>query len=442
MSGIEFNFTPVGITNISLNTVVTHGIYRDENNKHKKDYYYLSADLDSSKGKPHLHSSTTNSHYTLENLFVVGPLTHIKNENATLILSFKPTGNNSKNKHSLQYICFPLNINGNKKNENFLTGVLNSGAGNKKTVTSIDLNEILGSSDDEEEHRFSRLRPEVDMVDIDIYFYSDITEVYFDASLSEDTSYPKKLSWITPEVQEGNHRYKSEPVKLSMFVEKTDTETETFTTLWDWGGKVKEPMETIVGKHNSKLTEEDQIYIQCAPAGASEQTEMVQVSAKGGSSNETRQLNYLTVGVIVVFINIMFIGLGYKAIYNVVSMFFVQNIIENIHEKHLDKRRGSPLNMFMFWAADIFPHFTTALWGKGNERTPPEKVIRVFSYAFYLFVIIIALHALRRKNMGLFHFAMLVTILFLVDVFFFFVQISNTSPEQYQLMREDKIASL
>jgi len=453
MSTIEFHFSSTGIKNISL-----HNVNYDENkdtdndnskkSKNEKDneisngYHYLTADLDNHSGSPHLYSHVRKLFYTLENLCIVGPLTNKNNENATLILSLKSINDHSSHsKPSMQYICFPLNINTNANNENFLTGVLN-GAGSKK-ISAIDLSELIPSSG-KNEYSFQYLHPENDMIDIDIYFYSTLTKVYYDPTL-ENASNPKNLKWITVDVQTDTKKF--EPVKLKLFMDNpipdTDEQKESFTTLWDWG-TVKEPMETVIGTQNENLSQEEQIYIQCAPAGASEKTEMVHTSAKdgkGGKHNETANLSFLVIGTITIITNILLVGLGYKMIYRVLSKFFVSNIIESHSSKHADKRRGNPFEMFLYWLADIIPHFLQIQWGEGNKRTSSESLIRVFVYGFYAFLLLLTLHSLKTKNMGMFHFALFVIAIYLFDVFFFFIQIRNLAPEQYQTLKEEKLTS-
>jgi hypothetical protein len=479
MSTIEFNFSSTGIKNISLHNV-THTENSDVGkegltNKQKKmlnyanknggvksfiekaknakkgnaakitnQYHYLTADLDNHSGSPNLYSHIRKLFYTLENLCIVGPLSNKKTENANLILSFKSINDyNSKSKPSMQYMCFPLNINTNANNEHFLTGVLN-GASNK-TISAVDLSELIPSSGNNE-YKFEHLHPKNDMIDIDIYFYSKVTSVYYDPSL-ENASNPKSLKWITPDVQSDTNKF--EPVKLKFFMDNPtsnkNNNDDNFTTLWDWE-PVKESMETIKATKNDNLSEEEQIYIQCAPAGASEQTEMVHTSAKknskkGGSHNENSNLSFLIIGTIVIIINILVVGLGYKMVYRVLSRFFIENVIESRSSKHADKRRGNPFEMFLYWLADIIPHFLQIQWGEGNKRTSSESLIRVFVYAFYAFLVLTVLYSLKTKNMSMFHFALFIIAIYVFDVFFFFIQVRNVAPDQYQTMKEEKLTS-
>jgi hypothetical protein len=378
--------------------------------------------------------------YTLENLYVVGPLLNKKKENATLILSFKSINDhNSKTKPSMQYMCFPLNINRNQKNENFLTGLFN--ASGNKTLSAIDLSDLIPSSNNNE-YTFNHLQPDNDMIDIDIYFYSNITNVYYDPSL-EDKNNPKAYKWITPDIQTDLNSF--EPVKLSIFMDNPieNDDKENFTTLWDWE-PVRESMKTVKGTHNTNLSEEEQIYIQCAPAGASQHTEMVHSSAKGGKGGkrkENNNLSFLVMGTVVIIVNILIVGLGYKMVYLVLSKFFVENVIESHGSKHADKRRGNPFEMFLYWIADIVPHFLQIQWGEGNTRTSSENLIRVFVYAFYAFLLLMTLHSLKTKNMSMFHFALFIICIYVADVFFFFIQIRNMAPEQYQTLKEEKLTS-
>jgi hypothetical protein len=57
--------------------------------KIEQRYHYLTAELDYQSGGSNLYSKLRDLHYTLENLYIVGPLTNLTGENATLILSFK-----------------------------------------------------------------------------------------------------------------------------------------------------------------------------------------------------------------------------------------------------------------------------------------------------------------------------------------------------------------
>jgi len=449
MSNIEFNFSSTGIKNISLNKInYTQNNEEEENeskgSSEKTQYHYLTADLDNHNGSPALYSQSSKIFYTLEKLFIVGPLSDKRRENATLILSFKSiNNNNSKSKPSLQYMCFPLDINTNIKNEHFLTGVLN-GAGNN-TISAVDLSELVPTSGNNK-YKFELLQPVNDMIDIDIYFYSEITSVYFDPSL-EDSSNSKSLLWITPDIQTETNKF--EPVKLISFVDNSSSnkgeDKDNFTTLWDWEGGIREPMETVTGSYNTNLSQEEQIYIQCAPAGASEETEMVHTNAKkgakGGSSNDNGNLSFLIIATMVIITNILLVGLGYKMVYRLLSKFFVENVIESHSSKHADRRRTNPFEMFLYWLADLIPHFLQIQWGEGNKRTSSESLIRVFIYGFYTFLLLTVLYSLKTKNMSMFHFALFIIAIYLFDIFFFFIQLRNMTPDQYSILKEEKLIS-
>jgi parvulin-like peptidyl-prolyl isomerase len=395
-------------------------------------FHYLTANLQNNNGSPNLYSFKNKLFYTLENLYIVGPFSSRKGENASLILFFKSINDYKSNKKpSTQYMCFPLNINTNSSNANFITGILN-GAGNK-TVTAIDLKELLPQNTNQ--YSFQHLTPKNDLLKIDIYFYSNVIPVYYDPSLvnkSQSNSY----NWITYDIQNDLNSF--EPVNLSMFMNKLNIdseegEEESFTTLWNWEA-IREPMQTVIATQNMNLSQDEQIYIQCSPAGASDETEMVHIKSKGHRNHESNNMVFMIITMIVIFVNIFVVGFGYKVIFKFLSGFFVKNVIESRYSKHSDKRR-SAFEMFLFWVLDLIPHFLDIQWGEENVRTTSERLIRIYMYLIYGILFFMYLFAMHYNNVTLMHFSLFLILLFVFDIFLFFLQIRNLSQVNYEALK-------
>jgi hypothetical protein len=419
---IDFNFPSISVDNNVLNYVTD---ISDIN------YYFLTANF-ATKGTSNLYSNKTKLHYTLENLYIVGPIRDLYNENANLILSFKSINDfNADTKPSTQYLCFPLNINTNSNNENLLTGLLNS-AGNK-SVSAIELNDLL--PENSKDYSFGHMNPSNDMLDIDIYFYPDIINVYYIPPVDNSGSVPT-YRWITSDTQK---QIKStEPIPLHIFIEKQST--ESFTTIWS-SHTEKESMDTITGTKNTNLSQEEKIYIKCAPAGASDKMETVHHDKNHGThhkkgkhrDSESANMSFVIMATIVIVVNILVVGLGYKTIYLLLSNFFVKNVIESKGKG----RRSSPFEMLVYWVADLFPHIFPGQWG--DKRSSSENLIRVFVYAFYVFLALMIMYSLQHKNMNLFHLSIYILFIYISDIFFFFIQISNMNPESYDKLRDSRL---
>jgi hypothetical protein len=283
------------------------------------------------------------------------------------------------------------------------------------------------------------------MLDIDVYFYPIVTNAYYDSSAKNNTV-PSSFKWITADIQTDNNNY--EPLRMSIFMNQS-IRAEGFTTLWDWK-TTREPMNTITAVENTKLSQEEQIYIQCSPAGASEQTQMVNANGTGGRGgkkgkfgkrgargrgyNESANMTMLIITMIVIFVNIFVVGFGYKMIFKFLSKFFVRNVIENRYSKHGDKRR-SAFEMFVFWVIDLVPHFFDMQWGEENVRTISERLIRIYIFLFYGILFFTFLFATKYHNVTLMHLSLFLIILLVLDIFLFFLQIRNLSQVNYEALK-------
>jgi hypothetical protein len=182
---------------------------------------------------------------------------------------------------------------------------------------------------------------------------------------------------------------------------------------------------------NKNLSQEEKIYIQCAPAGASQKTEMVQIDAR--RKKEKYNLSFIIIASIIVVMNILIIGMGYQTIYLLLSAFFIKSVIED--GRH--KRRNSPLEMFMYWMADLIPHVFEMQWN-GNKRTSSENLIRVFVYGFYAFLVVMILYSIKSRNMNLLYLAIYILFIYISDIFFFFIQIRNMNADSYEALKDSK----
>jgi len=371
--------------------------------KHYNKYYYLSASLDNQNGSSHLF--TNDMHFTLDNLYIVGT-DKISGANATLIISYKSINDfNNETSIVILYMFIPLNIrNQNQNNSNVLTGLLDAAYKNQPLTNSIDFNTLFNSELKEGFDDFSYFSyvPNTGITSMDIFMFPKIVDVYFS----------KNFKWITADIQQKLSI--SNPISLNILNTAQNTDKTT-----------------VSGTLNKNIAQEEQIYIQCAPAGASEETEMVQIDAK--NKKEKHNLSFIIIASLVVVMNILIIGMGYQTIYLLLSAFFIKNVIED--GRH--KRRNSPLEMFFYWIFDLFPHVVEMQWN-GNKRTSTENLIRVFVYGFYAFLVVMILYSIQSRNMNLLHLAIYILFIYISDIFFFFIQIRNMNAESYDALKDSK----
>lgn len=384
----------------------TFGIKKKSKKKNKtkyyNNYYYLSANLDNQNGSSHLF--TNNMHFTLGNLYIVGN-DKMSGANATLIISYKSINDhNNESSIVILYMFIPLNINQNTNNKNVITTLLDSAYKKEPLTSAIDFKPLLESSLKEGFTNFSYFNyiPNSGITSMDIFVFPKIVNVYFS----------QKFKWITSEVQ--NKLRISKPISLNTLKDAQNTKKKT-----------------VSGTLNKSLSKEEKIYIQCAPAGASQKTEMVQIDAR--RKKEKHNLSFIIIASLVVVMNILIIGMGYQTIYLLLSAFFVKNVIED--GRH--KRRNSPLEMFLYWIADLFPHIVEMQWN-GNKRTSSENLIRVFVYGFYAFLVVMILYSIKSRNMNLLYLAIYIIFIYISDIFFFFIQIRNMNAESYDALKDSK----
>ena len=370
--------------------------------KYYNNYYYLSANLDNQNGSSHLF--TNNMHFTLGNLYIVGN-DKMSGANATLIISYKSINDhNNESSIVILYMFIPLNINQNTNNKNVITTLLDSAYKKEPLTSAIDFKPLLESSLKDGFTNFSYFNyiPNSGITSMDIFVFPKIVNVYFS----------QKFKWITSEVQ--NKLRISKPISLNTLNDAQNTKKKT-----------------VSGTLNKSLSKEEKIYIQCAPAGASKKTEMVQIDAR--RKKEKHNLSFIIIASLVVVMNILIIGMGYQTIYLLLSAFFVKNVIED--GRH--KRRNSPLEMFLYWIADLFPHIVEMQWN-GNKRTSSENLIRVFVYGFYAFLVVMILYSIKSRNMNLLYLAIYIIFIYISDIFFFFIQIRNMNAESYDALKDSK----
>ena len=370
--------------------------------------------------------------YTFTKICIVGKTSKNDVANANLIISLNAINNkNNGEPINTAYVIFPLIItkDKNKKNANpDITNLLTI-TNEKNKKVSIDFKTLLTSN----------IIKKGQSIPFDIYEYKDKVSVekinvnIFVCSKINEVFYPLKLRWINEKIQKiiGN----TYPINLSTLKAALNPKNkikEGFSNKENFS--IREPLiEGSTGMYDPNLFQEEQIYIQCAPAGASTQTKAVKVDAKKSSKKDTDNLSLLISVTVIIMVNILVIGIGYTSIYGLLSRFFVRNVIENGHHK----RRDSPLSMFLMWMLDNGPHFEfmNSLWN-GQTRTSSEKLIRVFVFAFYTIILVMILYGYNKKGKrNLVHLAFYILFIYIADIFFFFIQIHNMSIQQYESLK-------
>ena len=370
--------------------------------------------------------------YTFTKICIVGKTSKNDVANANLIISFNAINNKNDGKPiNTAYVIFPLNITRDKNDVNVNPDITNllTKPNEKNKKASIDFRTLLTSNNIKNGQK----------VPFDIYEYKDkdslqvIKVNIFVCSKINSVFIPVKLRWINKETQKlASTINPIDLLKLNAALNPKNEIKEGFSNKENFS--IREPLiEGSTGIYDSNLFQEEKIYIQCAPAGASTQTQAVKVDAKKSSKKDTDNLSLLISATVIIVVNILIIGLGYTSIYGLLSKFFVRNVIENGHHK----RRDSPLSMFLMWMLDNGPHFEfmNSAWNN-QSRTSAEKLIRVFVFTFYTMILIMILYGYNtRGKRNLVHIAFYILFIFIADVFFFFIQIHNMSIQQYDNLK-------
>ena len=402
----EFNFPAVKVSYIKLEYL------RVPINKLFKNYYYLSARLDNQNGSAQFLYK--GMYYTFENLYIVGNIVdQDTSDTKYLIISYKTINDyNNKTPVATLFVLFPLTITTDINDTNVISGLIEAGKKKTSLVNSVFLNSLLENSTSTNKglYKFSHYNRVLNsgITNMNILRYEKTINVYVNSSTT-----PKITKWLDV----GTQKTYSKPISL--------------TTLRD---TLKNKKNDFVGLLNQNLTKEEQIYIQCAPAGASTQTKAVKVDATKSSKKDSDNLSLLISATVIIVVNILVIGIGYTSIYGLLSRFFVRNVIENGHHK----RRDSPLDMFLMWILDNGPHFefVNSAWNN-QTRTSAEKLIRVFVFAFYTMILVMILYGYNTKGKrNLVHLAFYILFIYIADVFFFFIQIHNMSIQQYESLKQ------
>jgi hypothetical protein len=261
----EFHFPAVKVSKIKLDNLSV-----PIKKSFKKDYYYyLSASLDNQNGSAQFLYK--GMHYTFENLYVVGK---INSDTNNLIISYKSVNDyDNKTPIASLFVLFPLTITSESNDTNVISGLIDAGYKKTSSVNSISLNSLLQEPSDSTSQKgsypFSHYSRVLNsgITNMDIFVYQSTTKVY--------SAYKSKLAkWLGVE----NQKFYPKPISL--------------TPLKDTLKNKKPDLKVFL---NQNLTKEEQIYIQCAPAGASTHTEVVKVNAKNDSKTDSDNLSFFKI---------------------------------------------------------------------------------------------------------------------------------------------------
>jgi hypothetical protein len=436
----QINFLPTNLKNIDLNTVK----YKDnekgnENNKDNKetDYYYLSADFFNHNHPVNVFLDNNKMYYTTEKLFIIGDLNGSENPSeATLVIYLKSASDYGENKPSQVYMCYPLKSSkiNSKQNVDEILSILN------KETNSLDLNSILYNYNDNYELSIESNNT----TDTFVYIFkntfsvfnlatylTDLTEEDDNKNTKSKSSKKKKPDIRTPKVD----------VQWLTYISQETAQGNKKRTPFDLSilnnDSIENPPISTKGIINEGLTNEEQIYIQCSPVGASEETTPMKLTnpkeSPGNSENTLKMYSMLFVTIMVVISSVW----AFSNIINRLLSFDFKRIIG------IDGSNDppNPLIMYLFFVMDMFPVVSglllntfgfsnlTRKYLKSGQFIPDtkEKKIQYFKRIFfallYVFVVM-KLSSHGKTTDWMFLFGILILIF---SQMLFFIIMSRTT---------------
>jgi hypothetical protein len=406
---IEINFPEVAN---NLHNIDTHG---------QPKHVYMTSTLMYEPEIPNLGAKK--KYYMTENLYIFGP--YNENSDITIVIKLLPMSKNSDSenppKPSEVYMCFPLQNSADKNYENAqIIQLIRNDV--EKPPTSLNLNKLLK----EEVLNFTCIKnTEYDYEkDIYVYILKEQIEIY---NLTK--AFPKDYVWLTQESQ-ATSNYPKDPFDLSILY---STNPNYKTTV---SASIENMHETFSGMEGFKEGASDMVdisgvqipkqgvYIQCKPAGASDET--VPMNMTSPSSRKDAERQSFIIMFIVVMLLTVFVFFGQKFIYSMLSVDFRKNI--GIQDRgHIEK--NDPMTMFVRFLLDAVPFMRPY----DTDYTNSEFPKRVFSWIMYGFFItssifgtIFASKSQKKSGTKYIFLYMFLTLLYIQ--FLFFILMMRSDP--------------
>lgn len=320
------------------------------NNKNVKDgtkYYYVTAKFFNHNHPANLYISSNNIYYTTEELYIVGSLDSPEDKSkATLIFYLKSASDYGDRKPSHVYMCFRLqssNVN-SKTNVDEVVNII------KKDINALDFNTTLSQFGN---LTFSKMTKVNQTTETYVYIFNQVFDVHnLETVLDKLGNNKGKAKWLTVKKQKDGQRNRtmgsSKPFDLEILVPDANKPLND---------------KTVKAVIDRNMTNEEKIYIKCAPAGASKETVPMKL-VSSSKKNDSSQLQIYTTLFASVMIVMIIVWSNQKIIYNLLTNDFKKIIgIDGSQDPPY------PLIMFAFFLIDMIPWISGILLNSlGNSN--------------------------------------------------------------------------
>lgn len=410
--------------------------YRNKVNN-DKSYYCYKASIDNNQTNITINS--TSKSYVAQQLFIIGDMTNNNNsltgvfntginsvsgnKSRTLIILLN-NNHQDKDKITQVYMCFPLepdNTNLSDTNMNqFINDVSSNtynfekGMKEKNKKLHLNMNSLL--SPNSNNLSFTYLIDHSNTM-VDTYAYKYNAPIYI-----------KDLEKIVPSVTTYKNTTGSQSIEYNLLTQ--DNQPDNPHIIFDLSIFKNAGANLVTGVMNTNLSvvDKDQIYIQCTPAGASEETTpMKLVTAK----NDSSQIQSYTTIFITVMVILITVWTNQKMIYSLLSDEFKKRI--GIYENPIT---NSPAEMYMYFFLDSIPwinnaffkdqrkYFNLTSFSINTDPSKRENAIRLFLRIFFFFLYNIIFHIIFYTKLHKSNYLFVILTLIFCQ-FLFFVNVSH-----------------
>jgi len=429
---LQINFPTVDVSILEA--------YRNKIND-DKTYYCYKGSIANTQTNVTINSGSTSKPYAAQQLFIVGDMKD-NNSSITGVMNLGTnsiTGNQSrtliilmnenstvKDKNKQLFLCFPLepdkanmsdpNMNQFINDVSLNTYNIENSKINSNKKLHLNINSLLAPNSNN--LYFTYLSTKIGSVDASIYKYNESIYIKdLEKIIASETNFKAKINASTVSV---NYKLLSEDNQPDTRVIFDLSIFKTNST----GSKI------VSGVMNSSLNEvdQDQIYIQCTPAGASEETTpMKLVTAK----NDSSQIQSYTTIFITVMVILITVWTNQKMIYGLLSDEFKKRI--GIYENPIT---NSPAEMYMYFFLDSIPWINNAFFKEQRKyfnltsfsiNTDPSKrenAIRLFLRIFFFFLYNNIFHTIFYTKLHMSNYLFVILTLIFCQ-FLFFVNVSH-----------------
>lgn len=385
----SFNFISVSYNNSNTdNNTINLLINANNNSTYSVDYFYIIGNLSSYKD-----SKNTNINKFFDTYYDKKVKNNkIKNN---LLLHLNLRSNSDVVKVSQAFMCFPLVHIDNSGGNNDIYNILSSNTDADTSESNYYLNNItsqlpeleskkitLNMNDLINKNDFSVIIDTSDPnIDNYLYFYNHVFSVYKLNSFQTG-----EYSWIN---------------KFDKTLNKANPDIQSFfKTLNSPSNSKSISTSTTVTSTKEKIMDGDQIYINCAPAGASEET----VPTNQGSNKNPNDPTHSNVYIMMFFTVMISMGLVYtnqELIYNSLSDPFKKTIGISSDSK----KETNLVMMYLKFIIDTVPYLgewinNSVFFDESNKINRDYKVPTTIAtrIAFFIFYFLILFFTFYQKS--------------------------------------------